>query len=476
MPHAVLGPVIASVAGGLANKLFGGHGQTTAQLPHDMQGMRHNQISLLNYLTGFGPAPVNYAPMAQGGGRFSPVAGNTGQAPPPPNDPIGMARWAQQYGSPRAWQQAQQPHLAGGGMVQGPGGPTADQVPVMASDGEGMLNAGAIQAIGGPEVLHAINQLGIMHLLMQGHGMGQGSGMQGGTGNPQGQGMPHLAGGGMIGGVTLKSPWDWQGIKQGADALAQQRAQGMPTGGPGLAPTGNPTAATPPTIPQPASAPQGAFQMPGAQNFTPLKSDVQNRFESVYGQLGTPVTELQKQATGGLQQYLASDPLKQAQSSLNQILGDPGGAFRPDYERALAQAKQTGGRFGSANALMDSQALSNYNAQALQQAIGAAQAQGQLSGQNVANLTGGYNVGQQLAGQLNSGNQQTQQLLNQALQTAQGATFGAPTQQQPSAFGQFAQGAGSIAQLLPYLYPSQYGGGGGASVGAPAYNSPNYYG
>lgn len=468
MPHAIAGPLIATIGGGLANKLFGGHGQTTAQLPHDMQGMRQNQISLLNYLTGFGPAPVNYAPMAQGGGRFSPVAGNTGQAPPPPNNPAALGQWIQQFGSPRAWQQAQQPHLAGGGMIHGPGGPQSDQVPIMASNGEGILNAAAVHALGGPDAVHAINQLGIMHLLMQGQGGQQGAGMP--SGGAPDQGMPHMALGGMVPPTNPAAAGRWYQQYYAQNPPAAQRAGGTgPTMDPGRV-------ATPPTAPQAASAPQGASNTPGVQSFTPPKSDVQNRFESVYGQLGTPVTELQKQATGGLQQYLASDPLKQAQSSLNQILDDPGGAFRPDYERALAQAKQTGGRFGSANALLDSQALSNYNAQALQQAIAAAQAQGGLSGQQVNNYMGGYNMGQQLAGQLNSGNQQAQTLLNQALQQSQAATFGAPTQQQPSAFGQFAQGAGSVAQLLPYLYPQQYGGGNPQMVGGPAYNSPNYNG
>lgn len=457
MPHAVLGPVVASVAGGLANKLFGGHGKTEAQLPQDMQGMRQNNISLLNYLTGFGPAPVAY-------GGPTPAM--------PHNDLIGQLHWIQQYGknanvhgapgtgvpqygAPMPYQQ----HLAGGGMVQGPGGPQADQVPIMASNGEGVLNAAAVHALGGPDAVHAINQLGIMHLLMQGHGMG-------GQSQPQGHGMPHMALGGMV-----PPPPMPQGITDQLKWMQQYGSQARPQGAtPAPAPAG-PTmdpgrVATPPTVPGAATAPTAA---PGGQNYDPAKSAAQGRFESVYGPLGTPVTDLQKQAVGGMSQYLASDPLKQAQSSLNQILGSPGDAFRPDYERALAQAKQGGGRFGSANALLDSQALSNYNAQALQQAIAAAGTQGQLSGQNVANYGNAYNTGAQLAGQLNSGNQQTQQLLNQALQTSQAATFGAPTQQQPSAFGQFAQGAGSIAQLLPYLYQQQQQGG-----GAPGYTNTNW--
>ena len=61
-------------------------------------------------------------------------------------------------------------------------------------------------------------------------------------------------------------------------------------------------------------------------------------------------------------------------------------ALQPTFEKNLALADQTGGRFGSANAMMRSQALNDYNlmaANALQQGVNqqsqAAQALGQLS-------------------------------------------------------------------------------------------------
>jgi hypothetical protein len=49
-------------------------------------------------------------------------------------------------------------HLAGGGRVIGPGTAVSDSVPVAASNGEYVLNAAAVQALG-PQVLDAINAI-----------------------------------------------------------------------------------------------------------------------------------------------------------------------------------------------------------------------------------------------------------------------------------------------------------------------------
>lgn len=47
-------------------------------------------------------------------------------------------------------------HMAGGGAISGPGSSTSDSIPVMASNGEGILNAAAMKKIGVP-ALNAIN-------------------------------------------------------------------------------------------------------------------------------------------------------------------------------------------------------------------------------------------------------------------------------------------------------------------------------
>lgn len=49
---------------------------------------------------------------------------------------------------------------AEGGLVRGPGGPTSDLVPAFLSNGEGVLTARAMQAIGGESMLNYLNQLG----------------------------------------------------------------------------------------------------------------------------------------------------------------------------------------------------------------------------------------------------------------------------------------------------------------------------
>lgn len=48
-------------------------------------------------------------------------------------------------------------HLATGGVVSGVGTETSDSVPAMLSVNEGVLNAKAMRAIGGPAVLNALN-------------------------------------------------------------------------------------------------------------------------------------------------------------------------------------------------------------------------------------------------------------------------------------------------------------------------------
>lgn len=52
------------------------------------------------------------------------------------------------------------PNFAMGGMVHGPGGPTGDQIPAHLSNGEGILNAGAMHLLG-PHLLRALNHAGI---------------------------------------------------------------------------------------------------------------------------------------------------------------------------------------------------------------------------------------------------------------------------------------------------------------------------
>lgn len=108
-------------------------------------------------------------------------------------------------------------------------------------------------------------------------------------------------------------------------------------------------------------------------------------------------------------------------------------ALQPSFDRNLAAANQTGGRFGSSNALLRGRALEDFNMlgaqvsqQAQQQQLQAAQLLSSL-GQNDVNT------------RLN--------LLQSLLGTAQGASFNLPIGTTPSGFQQgvgLGQGVGDI--------------------------------
>ncbi len=226
------------------------------------------------------------------------------------------------------------------------------------------------------------------------------------------------------------------------------------------------------------------FNVPQTQQNAPMSTgpgtsgnDVASRMESFFGPLGVPTSPLQQQSVGGMQQFLASNPYEQAQTAMNQILGNPGEAFRPDFERALAAANQTGGRFGSANALMRANALNDYNSQVLKHQLSAADMIRMLGGQQVNDMTAGFNMGNAQANQEASRQQQALQLLLQQLGVAQSASFNVPITQSQGLLGGIAQVAGAAGGLLPFL--NLGGGSGGRNpsvVGAPAYGSPNQYG
>lgn len=431
MPHALI-PLAVSVGGSLLNKAIGGGG-AKAQLPKDLQGMRGQQIGLLQYLLGFGPDPrqaqhptAQQAPRQQQGNPMASGSGNPGwgQWNNPSNPP--QAQMSAGAGAPQQQSGLEQllpflqgqprPMMATGGMVQGPGGPQDDQVPAQLSNGEGVLTAAAVHALGGPQAIHALNAYGESMV-------------------------PHLAQGGVV------NPWGaWNNPSAAPMPVLKAAPQPTMTPGPG---TGAPAKQA-----VPATAP-GMGPMGQPNNTGMPKSDAQTRLESFFGPLGIPTTPLQQQSSAGMSQFLASDPYKQAQTALNGILGNPGQAFRPDFERSLAAANQTGGRFGSANAILRSNALNDYNSAALKQQLGAAQGIQGLGAQQSADLTSGYNMGTSQANQAASGQQQAIQLLLNQLQTAQSATLGAPVQNQPSFMQDVIGGAGGISQLLPFLQNQQ---------------------
>lgn len=199
--------------------------------------------------------------------------------------------------------------------------------------------------------------------------------------------------------------------------------------------------------------------------------------EGFFGKLGSPTTGLQRQATGGIEQFLNQPAPEQramdvSMPALQAILGGKPGqgimdALQPGFERNLASANQQGGRFGSGNAIMRSRAVEDFNllgAQAAQQGqqtqLQAAQMMALLSGQAGQNpfqrMMQGYGVGQQDAQQQDLETQRRIQLMALILGGAQGAAFNNP-------WVQTKKGGGGLGELLGMLI----GGAGGFFLGGP---------
>lgn len=122
-------------------------------------------------------------------------------------------------------------------------------------------------------------------------------------------------------------------------------------------------------------------------------------------------------------------------------------ALQPKFQQNLALANQEGGRFGSANAILRSQAVNDYNllgAQAAQQGVQnqlqAANALQLLSGQAgqnpFARLLGGAQVGASDAAQNDIETQRRLQLIGFLMGGAQQAAFNVPfVQTKPASAG-----------------------------------------
>lgn len=238
------------------------------------------------------------------------------------------------------------------------------------------------------------------------------------------------------------------------------------TGGP-VAGQGQPSQQQPSRTPQPTRgyAPGTNAQNPGlggsygggtgtgskSQPFqAPDGAELYNRIQQFFGPLGAPTTGLQQQSTDAISKFLAQPAPEQramdiSLPALQGILGQKPGqglidAYDPTYQRSLAAANQSGNRFGSANAVLRSRALDDYNlfaANAYNQGVGqqlnAAQALGMLSqaaGQNpFQRMTGAYEIGKQQSAQLDIETQRRLQILLQMLGTAQSASLGLPITQ-----------------------------------------------
>lgn len=310
MPQAL--PFI-STAAGVYGALKSGSSKptTTPTTPSDLQGMRQQQIGLLQYLMGMGPDPRQQAP-AQGKpitgffdarrqGRVNEWAQNrggtagTGMLGVNPLGPYGNSPATAGYPSAASWipRMAEGGVMAmGPGMVDGPGGPTDDAVPAMLSDGEGVLTAEAVQNLGGESTIAKINEVFggpggaeagqmIQQLLNSLGGEGPETEDDGEDGLPPQMkcgGVARMAGGGVAG--------------SGASMLPDlpTPVQPLPAIQPvSRAPLGD-SFGTSPTIDPVSNAPQ--VQTP------------QQRLESFYGPLGMYASPLQQQSSGAISQYM----------------------------------------------------------------------------------------------------------------------------------------------------------------------------
>lgn len=173
--------------------------------------------------------------------------------------------------------------------------------------------------------------------------------------------------------------------------------------------------------------------------------------DSFFGPMSSPTTGLQRQATGGISQFLNQPAPEQRAMDIslpalqNILNGKPGqgviDALQPTFDRNLASANQQGGRFGSSNAILRSRALEDFNllgAQAAQQGqqsqLQAAQVLSLLAnsaGQNpFQRLQGAYGIGQADAQQGDLETQRRLQIMMALLGAGQGAAFNIPFVQQ----------------------------------------------
>ncbi len=191
-----------------------------------------------------------------------------------------------------------------------------------------------------------------------------------------------------------------------------------------------------------------------------------------FGNIGVDQTANQKQASGGISQFLNQQSpearaLGATEGALTGIANQNSGqgiidALQPGFERNLGLANQAGGRFGSANAVLRSRAVDDFNLlsnQALQQGqqnqISASQILGMLSGQagqaDFGRLLQQFGIGTQEAGQADIETQRRLGLGTGLFGQANQAAFNVPNVQNPSALEQFGGIAGNTAGIFNAL-------------------------
>jgi len=187
-----------------------------------------------------------------------------------------------------------------------------------------------------------------------------------------------------------------------------------------------------------------------------------------FGGLGVDFTSNQKQASGGISQFLNQQSpearaLQNTQGALTGIANQNSGqgiidALQPGFERNLGLANQQGGRFGSGNMLLRSRAVDDFNLlsnQALQQGqqnqIGAANMLGMLSGQagqaDFGRMLDQFRIGSAEASQMDIETQRRLGLGSGLMGMANQAAFNVPNVTQPSTIDNIAGIGSAVAGI-----------------------------
>lgn len=192
-------PVAVGLGTQILGGLIGGKRKTEAAVPQDLAPMRAQNIGMLNFLLGMGRDPrqdmfTSWEDRIPGYSKYKKetraklreawerqearkIIGQPFGGIPAPTTKDALFAPATGMGTPMAAPAAAPPTpqflpggpggplvqmMADGGMVRGPGGPKDDMVPALLSNGEGVLNTDAVEALGGPKVVQALNLIGML--------------------------------------------------------------------------------------------------------------------------------------------------------------------------------------------------------------------------------------------------------------------------------------------------------------------------
>jgi hypothetical protein len=439
---------IAGLASGGLNALGGifGGGNKIPETPFDMQPQRRNALGLQNYLLGFSPNFTPYQRVEGQPGNLGPTTGGPNWPSAGPSRPQGKP--PKQGGMP---QQGGQPLTPWGGVTpQTMGaqpsfnmGSTGGGMPGLMPFNGPMANAGGFSSQL-PQTMASNPMLGRMESVMGQMGTPTTALQQQSLGgisqylnsDPYGQSnnwLSHAAGG--------------QGYNEANQAFRNVGNQNYFGGA------------------------QNAFGQAGNAFGDVGNANYFGGAQKGFNQLGRD--NYFGGAQGAFNRLEGYNPFQPAQGALEGMFAqNPGqgmlAALQPVFERNLAAANQQGGRFGSANAIMRSRAVDDFNllgAQALQrgtdQQIAAAGQYGQMGnsliGARTAAGQGLLGVGQ---GQMSQQNAAAQGMLGigqgrlaQGLGAAQGqlgvgqGMLGVGQGQLQQGMG-VAQGLGGLAQSL----------------------------